>query len=244
MSPVLAIAGGLFWTTFDGRINAVDAFATMGVVTVIVASLMGIFHSYPPVRGTTTCFNRIQKYFALSEVRPEFDDTETPDLEKLPSQDTERNVIEFQGASIAPASSADSILNKVHFDVRKSQFIAILGPVGSGKTTLLRAILGEAAVPQGQIWRRKGNFAYCGQKPWLRNVTIRSNIIGFGPFESTWYAEVVKACCLDDDLQLIAGGKGDAALAGSNGCNLSGGQKQRVVSARLPCLVTPKSIRS
>jgi ABC-type multidrug transport system fused ATPase/permease subunit len=238
VSPVLAIAGGLFWTTFDGKINAVDAFATIGVVTVIVSSLMGVFHTYPSVRGIPTCFNRIQKYFALSEVRQELADTEIPDPEKVPSQETEGKVIEFHGASIVPTSGADSVLNNVNFAIRASQFTVLLGPVGSGKTTLLRAILGEAPVSKGQIWRKKGNFAYCGQKPWLRNVTIHSNIIGFLPFESTWYAEVVKACCLDDDLQQIAGGKGDASLAGSNGCNLSGGQKQRVVSDWLPWLVS------
>ena len=236
VSPVLAIAGGLFWTAFDGRISPVDAFSTLGVVTVIVSSLMGVVHTYPQVRGITACFHRIQDYFALSEARPETDDAGLPSLGKLPSQETEDNVIKFRGASVSPASSADSVLHDLNFAITSSQITVLLGPVGSGKTTLLRAMLGEAPVPQGQIWRKKGNSAYCGQKPWLRNVTIRSNIIGFRPFESAWYAEVVKACCLDVDLQQIAGGKGDASLAGSNGCSLSGGQKQKVVSAWLPSI--------
>lgn len=240
LTPVLAITGGLFWTSFNGNLTAVNAFTTLAMVHIVIHPMVNILHSYPLMKGIGACFTRIQKYLLLDEVQKynsgdsgsERDNTEKLDFEeKIPDPVTGSCLAEFTKASVAPSAKADSILRDVSFQVTSSQFTILLGSVGCGKTTLLRAILGEAAVLEGQFWRRKGNFAYCGQKPWLRNLSIRDNITCSGAFEKRWYDEVVEACCLENDLQQLA--SGDKTLAGSNGASLSGGQKQRVVSFSL-----------
>lgn len=198
---------------------------------------MDIIHSYPQARATIACFDRLQKYLVLEEVKSRNaeakDDSMQRDQgapEKVHDADTENIVIEVKDASFAPAHNKDAISHEVSFSIPLSHFTIFLGEVGSGKTTALRAILGEAAVPKGHIWRKPGNFAYCGQKPWLRNVSIRSNIIGARPFDRARYDKIINACCLESDFQQLPGGKGDETLAGTNGAALSGGQKQRVVS--------------
>ena len=237
LAPILAITGGLFWTSFNGTLTAVNAFTTLAMVHIVIHPMVNISHSYPLIKGIAACFTRIQKYLLLEEVQKynsgdsdsERDFAEKLDLEKKTSDAVPGSCqAEFTKAAVAPSAKADPILRDVNFKVTSSQFTIFLGPVGCGKTTLLRAILGEAAVPDGQFWRRKGNFAYCGQKPWLRNLTIRDNIIGPRTFEKKWYDEVVEACCLENDLEQLA--SGDKTLAGSNGASLSGGQKHRIVS--------------
>jgi ATP-binding cassette subfamily C (CFTR/MRP) protein 1 len=70
-------------------------------------------------------------------------------------------------------------------------------------------------------------IAYCTQTPWLVNKTIQENILGSSLFDSQWYAKVVKAAALLDDLKNYPAG--DRTLVGSKGITLSGGQKQRIV---------------
>ena len=71
-------------------------------------------------------------------------------------------------------------------------------------------------------------FAFCDQVPWIRNGTIRENIIGHLEFDATWYNSIVYACALDTDFQQLS--DGDMTTVGSKGMKLSGGQRQRVVS--------------
>jgi ABC-type multidrug transport system fused ATPase/permease subunit len=233
---MLAIAGGLFWTTFNGRLTAVNAFTTLAIIAIVINPLTEILKSYPQLKGISACFTRIQKYLVLEEVQSRHristhssEDTEEPKLEKKTD-----DIIRFEKASITPAAGVNTILHNVTFNVQPSQFTVVLGPVGAGKTTLLRAILGEAAVCDGDFRRNPDNLAYCGQKPWLRNVSIRANIIATSGFEKAWYDEVIAACCLVNDLDQLPGSKGDKSLAGSNGSNLSGGQRHRVVSFFAP----------
>jgi ABC-type multidrug transport system fused ATPase/permease subunit len=236
--PILAIAGGLFWTTFDGKLTAVKAFTTLAVAAVIINPMVDILHAYPAMKGIAACFKRIQTYLILEEVQAcqtgfetESDNGEKPNLDTLSDHDKRGSVISFSKASIAPATQIDPVLRNVSFTIQPSLFTLLIGPVGSGKSTVLRAILGEATISEGEFWRRnQGQLAYCGQKAWLRNVSIRANITAATPFERVWYDEVTTACCLMDDFKDLPGGKGDLTAAGSNGANLSGGQKHRVVS--------------
>ncbi|KAJ6785950.1 hypothetical protein PWT90_03900 [Aphanocladium album] len=72
--------------------------------------------------------------------------------------------------------------------------------------------------------------AYCAQKPWIRNLSIRDNIVGEKRFDRAWLNLIIYVCALDRDLARLP--NGELTIAGSDGCNLSGGQKQRVAFAR------------
>lgn len=65
-----------------------------------------------------------------------------------------------------------------------------------------------------------GTVAYCAQVPWIVAGSVRDNILFGRPYEEAWYARVVVACALSDDLAALAAG--DATELGERGINLSG----------------------
>ncbi|KAH8034876.1 hypothetical protein HPB51_003163 [Rhipicephalus microplus] len=74
------------------------------------------------------------------------------------------------------------------------------------------------------------DVAYVPQCPWIQNKTVRDNILFTKGFDGKLYDKVLRACCLEKDLEILPGG--DLTEIGEKGINLSGGQKQRVSLAR------------
>lgn len=130
------------------------------------------------------------------------------------------------------------VLNRVNLEIPASKLTVVTGPVGSGKSTLLKAILGETAISLGQMRRSTSNIAFCDQQTFLRNGSIRENIVSYASFDPSWYNRVIKATALDIDIARLP--KKDESAVGTKGINLSGGQRQRVALAR--ALYARKSI--
>ncbi|KAF2396774.1 P-loop containing nucleoside triphosphate hydrolase protein [Trichodelitschia bisporula] len=118
----------------------------------------------------------------------------------------------------------------ISFSAKKGSVTVILGPVGSGKSILLKTLLGELHPQSGTVRIATPYVGYCGQAPWLRNATLRDNIIGAGTFDRVWYRTVIHLCALEYDLSQMP--RKDLSLIGSRGITLSGGQKHRVALAR------------
>ncbi|KAJ2668260.1 hypothetical protein GGI25_006466, partial [Coemansia spiralis] len=132
----------------------------------------------------------------------------------------------------------------------------VAGPTGSGKSSLLLALIGEMTLTRGRILlpavdastiaasndkykdiielSNEGlvisDIAYVAQEAWLRNATIRENILFGEPYNKDRYEEVLRACALKPDLRILKAG--DMTEVGERGVTLSGGQKQRVALAR------------
>ncbi len=68
------------------------------------------------------------------------------------------------------------------------------------------------------------------QQAWIRNQTLKDNVLFGCDMDEERYAEALDACCLKADLDVLVAG--DKTEIGENGINLSGGQKQRVSLAR------------
>ena len=121
-------------------------------------------------------------------------------------------------------------LDKVSFDLRKGELLAVIGTVGSGKSALLQAIVGEMSVASGSISRGYKSLAYAAQDPWVMDGTIKENILMGLDDDAEWYRQVVNACALDVDFKQIR--FGDQAIVGDRGVQLSGGQRARIGLAR------------
>jgi ABC-type multidrug transport system fused ATPase/permease subunit len=67
-------------------------------------------------------------------------------------------------------------------------------------------------------------------KAWIKNETVRRNIIFGSKYEKSKYDQVIKSCSLIPDLNIMIGG--DLTEIGEKGINLSGGQKSRISMAR------------
>ncbi|WKX90939.1 hypothetical protein Q1695_009632 [Nippostrongylus brasiliensis] len=139
------------------------------------------------------------------------------------------NSAEFSTASFAWDRDEPPQLRDISLEVGKGKLMAVVGTVGASKSSLLLALLGEMEKLHGYVGRR-GVAAYVPQLPWIRNSTLRSNIIMDKPFDKAFYNEVIDACALRQDLAQLT--NGDQTEIGEKGINLSGGQKARVALAR------------
>ena len=77
---------------------------------------------------------------------------------------------------------------------------------------------------------REGGVSYAAQESWLMSETLQNNILFGEAFEADRYRQVLRACALEPDLNLLD--DGDQTEIGEKGVTLSGGQKARVTLAR------------
>jgi len=94
---------------------------------------------------------------------------------------------------------------------------------------LINTILKEIEPTSGAL-EVNGSLAYAAQSPCIFPGTIRDNIVFGKPFDIKWYNEVIGACALLQDFDLLP--HGDKTLAADKGSTLSGGQKARISLAR------------
>ncbi|KAI0355834.1 multidrug resistance-associated ABC transporter [Trametes cingulata] len=161
-----------------------------------------------------------------------------------------------RGTSAAPSAASTPrhkfILVDLTLDFPIGELSLICGKLGSGKSLLLLALLGEADLLSGQMicprsppdtiasfagvvvpqeeWIVNGVCAYVPQSAWLRNASIKENILFDLPYVEERYQKVLEACALLSDLEILE--DGDESEIGERGVNLSGGQKARVSLAR------------
>ncbi|KAI0040180.1 ATP-binding cassette transporter [Auriscalpium vulgare] len=161
------------------------------------------------------------------------------------------------GSGSATASAAATPKNKfvltdLNLVFPKGELSLVCGKLGSGKTLLLLALLGEAdfltgqvlcprtppdaiagfvgIVPKPEDWVVEGVCAFVPQTAWLRNASIKDNILFNLPLEEDRYQKTLEVCALVNDLKILE--DGDESEIGERGVNLSGGQKARVSLAR------------
>ncbi|KAF8962130.1 multidrug resistance-associated ABC transporter [Flammula alnicola] len=120
-------------------------------------------------------------------------------------------------------------LKNLKFIVPQGAFIGIVGHVGCGKSSVLQALIGEMRRTRGEVVFG-GKVSYAPQIPWIRNATLRENVLFGQPDEEDRFRQVIRACSLEHDLEVLPNGE-DTEI-GEKGINLSGGQKARVSLAR------------
>jgi ABC-type multidrug transport system fused ATPase/permease subunit len=97
------------------------------------------------------------------------------------------------------------ILSDVSFRVAPGELTAVVGRVASGKSTLCSAILNETILGKGTV-TLMGKVAYAAQSAWILNATLRDNILFGLPYDEEKYLNVIKACQLTYDLEMLEDG--------------------------------------
>ncbi|OEL20416.1 ABC transporter C family member 4 [Dichanthelium oligosanthes] len=123
----------------------------------------------------------------------------------------------------------ETVLKGINVEVRRGKLTAVVGMVGSGKSSLLSCVMGEMHKLSGKV-SICGSTAFVAQTAWIQNGTIQENILFGTPMHPDKYSEVIRACCLEKDIEMMD--FGDQTEIGERGINLSGGQKQRIQLAR------------
>ncbi|AGO11194.1 AaceriACL072Cp [[Ashbya] aceris (nom. inval.)] len=185
----------------------------------------------------------VQSKVSLGRIQAFLDEDETTKYEQLTISG---NRLAFENATVAWNENPSSFrLRNIDIDFMIGKLNVVIGPTGSGKTSLLLGLLGEMTLQEGKIHvpaldaredlviqadGLTNSIAYCSQSAWLLNDTARSNILFNSPYNEQRYNDVIEACGLTKDFEILSGG--DLTQIGEKGMALSGGQKQRISLAR------------
>ncbi|KFA47905.1 hypothetical protein S40293_05168 [Stachybotrys chartarum IBT 40293] len=194
---------------------------------------------------------------SIDRVQEFLDEEETEKYEQLGMDNVDENGVKrigFKNATfiwggkdtVAEDGSRAFRLLDLNVDFQIGKLNIIAGPTGSGKTSMLMALLGEMTRVEGNVYCPGGRsredvrpdpetgladtIAYVAQSAWLVNANIKDNILFAAPFDEHRYKQVIVACALERDLEILD--HGDKTQVGEKGITLSGGQKQRISLAR------------
>ncbi|KAJ7666515.1 P-loop containing nucleoside triphosphate hydrolase protein [Mycena rosella] len=196
----------------------------------------------PSIAFTSVLFNELK--FALSALPNSYLDL--AEISPVPSLERQSQTISFKSCTvtwprdISPSTPANTphkfILADLSLNFPLGELSLVCGKIGSGKSLLLLALLGEADVVAGQMtcprsppdslasfadWVVPGMCAYVPQVSWLRNASIKENILFHLPYNQERYEKTLEA----RDLDVLE--DGDESEIGELGVTLSGGQKSR-----------------
>ena len=145
------------------------------------------------------------------------------------------------------------LIQDFNLSVKPGQRVAIVGPTGCGKTTLINLLMRFYDVNEGKIsvdgteirditrGSLRTNFGMVLQDTWIRNGTVKDNII-IGKPDATMeeIIEAAKASRAHDFIKRLPNGY-DTVL-GEEGGNLSQGQKQLLCITRVMLCLPPMLI--
>lgn len=224
------------------------AFTALSLFQILRIPLDQLADMVAHVQESKVSVDRIEEYLSEPETE-KYTQLNTKDLD-----DHGETIIGFDagtfswgGKGLEDKNAADAFkLMDIDIRFHVNQLNVVVGPTGSGKTSLLMALLGEMTRLKGSVYLPGGcsredlradpktglteSVAYCAQQAWLVNDTIKENIVFASPWDPKRYKDVIAACSLQRDLEILDAG--DQTLVGEKGVTLSGGQKQRISLAR------------
>ncbi|CAI5654084.1 unnamed protein product [Oreochromis niloticus] len=203
----------------DNVLTAEKAFTSISLFNILRFPLAMLPMLIASIVQTAVSKKRLEKFLAGEDIDSDI-------VRQDPSFNTAVSVCD---GSFAWEKDAKPLLKDVNLDIKPGQLVAVVGAVGSGKSSLMSALLGEMYSTKGFI-NIQGSLAFVPQQAWIQNATLRDNILFGSPHEEKRFKDVIQACALAPDLELLPGG--DLTEIGEKGINLSGGQKQRVSLAR------------
>ncbi|XP_027755076.1 multidrug resistance-associated protein 7 [Empidonax traillii] len=233
---VISIATFVTYALLGHQLTATKVFTALALIRMLILPL----NSFPWVLYGTleakVSLDRIQRFLELVD----------QDLEAYYALDSPADTataMEMQCAAFSwvpveeestgqPLSTGTLQLHIENLSVRKGMLLGVVGKVGSGKSSLLAAITGELIKQGGRVYVRdlEQGFGLATQEPWIQFTTVRENILFGREYDAKLYEEVVEACALSEDLNILPAG--DQTEVGEHGVTLSGGQKARVALAR------------
>ncbi|KAI0792249.1 multidrug resistance-associated ABC transporter [Abortiporus biennis] len=257
-SPILVTLVS-FWhfSVYRGQVLTPSiAFTSISVFNEMKFALNALPETLINSLQSLVSLRRIEKYLNGAEVNPVPPLDNQPHPIRVQSATITWPQDRSRGSSTAPSVASTPrhkfVLVDLSLDFPLGELSLICGKLGSGKTLLLLALLGEADLLTGQLtcprtppdtiasftnshasnedWVVEGVCAYVPQTAWLRNASIRDNILFDLPYDEQRYQKTLEVCALLSDLDILE--DGDMSEIGERGVNLSGGQKARVSLAR------------
>ncbi|MFI3142676.1 ABC transporter ATP-binding protein [Streptococcus suis] len=244
LSPLtfLVVNGTLLILIWRGNIAISHNLLEQGMLVALINYLLQILVELVKMIMVVSTLN--QTYISAQRIQEVFDQTSEDVESSLPKVVSEDKEIIFsvRHLSFSYPKSAEESLSDIAFDLRKGQFMGIIGGTGSGKSTLVDILQALYSVSTNQLslfidgkspknlkeWRQQ--IAIVPQQAQLFAGTIRSNLsLGLEEISDSdlWSAlEIAQAKSFIED----KGGLDSPVEA--FGKNFSGGQRQRLTIAR------------
>ncbi|NXF04724.1 MRP7 protein, partial [Smithornis capensis] len=233
---VMSIAIFVTYVLLGHQLTATKVFTALALVGMLILPLNSLPWVLNGILEAKVSLDRIQRFLELVD----------QDLEAYYALDSPLDTataIEMQCAAFSwvpveeesirqPLSKGILQLNIENLSVRKGMLLGVVGKVGCGKSSLLAAITGELIKLDGRVYvcDLEQGFGLATQEPWIQFTTVRENILFGREYDAKLYEEVLEACALSEDLNILPAG--DQTEVGENGVTLSGGQKARIALAR------------
>jgi subfamily B ATP-binding cassette protein MsbA len=226
-----SLLGLAAWELLAGRISAPAFFLFLYVGRAVMLQVGALGGAYTRMQTTLAAASRLGELFQLA-----------PEVRDGPETITELH----HGIRVEDVSfdyGGERVLDGVSFEMRRGEFVALVGPSGTGKSTLADLLLrfydpghGRIAI-DGRDIRTLGQESYrrlfgvVSQEALLMNATVRENI-AYGR-EGLSEGDIVRAARIANAHDFIMEfPEGYDTLVGDRGVRLSGGQRQRVAIAR------------
>ncbi|MEI4328688.1 ABC transporter ATP-binding protein [Streptococcus suis] len=244
LSPLtfLVVNNTLLILIWQGNTSISNNLLEQGMLVALINYLLQILVELVKMIMVVSTLN--QTYISAQRIQEVFDQTSEDVESSLPKVVSEDKEIIFsvRHLSFSYPKSAEESLSGIAFDLRKGQFMGIIGGTGSGKSTLVDLLQALYSVPTNQLslfidgkspknlkeWRQR--IAIVPQQAQLFAGTIRSNLsLGLEEISDSdlWSAlEIAQAKSFIED----KGGLDSPVEA--FGKNFSGGQRQRLTIAR------------
>ncbi|NXJ41958.1 MRP3 protein, partial [Ciconia maguari] len=201
-------------------LDAEKAFVSLSLFNILKFPLNMLPQVISNVAQTSVSLKRIQQFLSHDELDPNCVETKVI---------APGSAISVTNATFSWGKELKPSLKDINLLVPSGALVAIVGHVGCGKSSLVSALLGEMEKLEGEV-AVKGSVAYVPQQAWIQNATLKDNILFGQVLNEQKYQNVLEACALKTDLEVLPGG--DQTEIGEKGINLSGGQRQRVSLAR------------
>lgn len=213
----MTVGMALFYAKGDSSLTTADIFTIISLVAILNKPIICTINGFGRLESSLESFQRIQNFLIQPEL---YDGRQVESHRKFG--------IKMQHVVAGGVPAGRKMVPNLRATFGNRLTTMIVGAVGSGKTTLIKILAGETPMAFGNITLNSGSIAYCSQDPWLRNISIRENIIGDAPLDMSWYYEVLRICHLEADIAGMP--EGDSALAGTHGRHLKLCLRQRIVS--------------
>ena len=238
-----ALLGGLFCI-------GAGATMTVGGLAVFLRYANQYTKPFNEISGVIT---ELQNAFACaSRVFELLDAEEMPPETGAVDMGTAEGSVDFDDVSFSYVPER-KLIEHFNFAAKPGQRVAIVGPTGCGKTTLINLLMrfydvtgGKIVVdgkPTAEITRAslRKNFGMVLQETWLREGTIRDNIV-MGKPDATDEEVVAAAKASHAHSFISALPQGYDTYIGEDGGALSAGQKQLLCIARVMLCLPPMLI--
>lgn len=240
-SMIISIGLSIILTVYVGGIEVIKGNITTGN---IIEFLIYINMLTWPVTALGWITSITQRAAASQKRINEFLEVKSPLVSNHNLKYPIKGNIRFENVSFTYKDSGIQVFDKISFELKAGETLAIFGGVGTGKTTLIQLLMRLYDVDEGMIYiddrplsayniqDLREQMGYVPQDVFLFSDTIANNIRFCLPKAThEQVIEASKAADLYNNIQSLS--KQFETVVGERGIMLSGGQKQRVSIARV-----------